>query len=134
MNVTRAVLPHMRRRKSGCIINVTSVAGMIGLPCETGYCSAKFAVEGFTEALAWECKPLNVDVKSVAPGVYMKTSFGSNADNDDLLAGDEELVAHAKRLREHFLEAVKRSPTRSSSAPPRPLRCTIRSATMLSAS
>jgi NAD(P)-dependent dehydrogenase (short-subunit alcohol dehydrogenase family)/alkylation response protein AidB-like acyl-CoA dehydrogenase len=107
MNVTRAVLPHMRRRKSGCIINVTSVAGMIGLPCETGYCSAKFAVEGFTEALAWECKPLNVDVKSVAPGVYMKTSFGSNADNDDLLAGDEELVTHAKRLREHFLEAVR---------------------------
>lgn len=107
MNVCRAVMPHLRRQASGTIINVTSMAGVIGLPAETSYCSAKFAVEGFTEALAWECKPLGITVRSVAPGAYLATDFSANADDDDLSNGDEQLVAHAKRLREHFLKAVR---------------------------
>ena len=66
MRVTRAILPHMRKRGDGCVINVTSMAGVIGLAAETAYCSAKFAAEGFTESLYWECKPLGIKVKSVA--------------------------------------------------------------------
>jgi NAD(P)-dependent dehydrogenase (short-subunit alcohol dehydrogenase family) len=107
MNVCREVLPHMRRQGHGCIVNVTSMAGLIGLPAETAYCSAKFAVEGFTESLAWECKPLNVRVRSVAPGAYLKTAFSENADDSDLEQGDEQLVAHARRLREHFMASVR---------------------------
>ena len=92
----------MRKRGDGCVINVTSMAGVIGLAAETAYCSAKFAAEGFTESLYWECKPLGIKVKSVAPGVYRATSFGENVDDEAMEEGDEQLVAHARRLRQHF--------------------------------
>ena len=108
MRVTRAVLPHMRRRGQGCVINVTSMAGLMGLAAESTYCSAKYAVEGFTEALSWECKPLGIQIKSVAPGVYRRTAFGSNVDDEAMLEGEETLVAHAKELREHFSAAASR--------------------------
>ena len=106
MRVTRAVLPHMRQRKAGCIINVTSMAGMMGLAAETTYCAAKFAAEGFTEALFWECKPLGIKVKSVAPGVYRATAFGANVDDEAMQSGDEALVAHAQHLRQHFTNSA----------------------------
>lgn len=106
MNVCRAVLPHFRRQKAGCIINVTSMAGMVGLPVESTYCSAKFAVEGMTEALAFELKPLGIQVKSVAPGAYLRTAFSQNADDSALQAGGEELAAYAKKLRAHFLSTI----------------------------
>ena len=102
MRVTRAVLPHMRRQGRGCVINVTSMAGLLGLAAETSYCAAKYASEGFTEALSWECKPLGILVKSVAPGVYRRTAFPSNVDDEEITQGEEALVAHAARLRAHF--------------------------------
>lgn len=108
MRVTRAVLPHMRRAGRGRIINVTSMAGLLGLPAESIYTASKYAVEGFTESLYWECKPLGILVKSVAPGVYRRTSFPSNVDDEGLSEGGEDLVAHAKRLREHFASAATR--------------------------
>lgn len=106
MRVARAILPHMRQKRAGCIINVTSMAGVIGLAAETAYCSAKFAAEGFTEALYWECKPLGINVKSVAPGVYRATSFGANVDDAAMEEGDAELVAHARALRQHFTNSA----------------------------
>ena len=106
MNTTRAVLPHMRRQKDGCIVNVTSMAGVVALPGETSYCASKWAVEGFTEALAWECKLLGIRVHSVAPGAYLQTAFDDNAEDQNLQRGGEELVAHAKRLRDHFMQSV----------------------------
>ena len=46
-------------------------------------------------------------MKSVAPGVYRQTSFSSNVDDEEMERGEEELIAHAKRLREHFMGAVR---------------------------
>ncbi len=106
MNVSRAVLPHMRRRQEGCIINVTSMAGMMGLPNSSVYSSTKFAVEGLTEGMAFEYKPLNITVKSVLPGAYPTTRFNANTD-DDLNAGDDELSAHAQKLHAHIQGVVK---------------------------
>ena len=106
MRVTRAVLPHMRNMGAGCIINVTSMAGIIGLAAETAYCSAKFAAEGFTESLYWECKPLGIKVRSVAPGVYRATSFGANVDDEAMEQGDPSLIAHARHLRQHFSKSA----------------------------
>ena len=108
MRVTRTVLPHMRRAGQGRIINVTSMAGLLGLPAESNYTASKYAAEGFTESLYWECKPLGILVKSVAPGVYRRTSFPSNVDDEGLSQGGEDLIAHAKRLREHFSSAATR--------------------------
>lgn len=107
INATRAVLPLMRRQKEGCIVNVTSMAGMLGLPAESLYCSTKYAVEGLSEALALECKPLNIRVRTVAPGAYLRTAFSSNADDSRLAAGDDELVVYANKLRDHFMNVVR---------------------------
>ena len=54
--------------RCGVVINVTSMAGMIGIPLETSYCASKWAIEGFTEALAMECRDLGIKVCSVASG------------------------------------------------------------------
>ncbi|MCT4602906.1 MAG: SDR family NAD(P)-dependent oxidoreductase, partial [Marinifilum sp.] len=52
MNVTREVLPIMRQQKGGTILNITSIAGLLGSPTTSVYCSSKYAVEGLSEALA----------------------------------------------------------------------------------
>lgn len=101
MNVAREVLPSMRKQKSGCIINVTSMAGMLAAPTISVYASTKHAVEGLTEGMAYDYKPLNIQVKSVLPGAYPTTRFNASTD-DDLTNGDEELVVHADRLYSHL--------------------------------
>jgi NAD(P)-dependent dehydrogenase (short-subunit alcohol dehydrogenase family) len=76
MDVTRAVLPHFRRNKKGLIINVSSRAGLVGLPMLSLYCASKFALEGFTEALAYELASQNIIVKIVEPsGGVTGTNF-----------------------------------------------------------
>lgn len=72
--VTRAVLPHMRRQRSGRILNLSSVGGLRSGPGFGVYCSTKFAVEGLTEALAAELAPLGVFATAVEPG-YFRTDF-----------------------------------------------------------
>ena len=101
MNVTRAVLPSMRRSRRGCVVNVTSMAGMLGLPGSSIYSSSKFAVEGLTEAMAIEYAPLNIRVRSVLPGAYPTTRFNASTDNE-LDTGDEQLTEYAHRLRTHI--------------------------------
>jgi len=65
----RAWLPDMRKRQSGCIINVTSVAGRIACSPLTPYSASKFALEALSEGLAQEVKPFNVRVAVVQPGI-----------------------------------------------------------------
>ena len=101
MNVSREVLPLMRKQKAGRIINVTSMAGMLAAPTISVYASTKHAVQGLTEGMAYDYKPLNIQVKSVLPGAYPTTRFNASTDND-LTNGDEELVAHADRLHSHL--------------------------------
>jgi len=69
MNVTRAALPHMRARGRGRIVMMTSIGGHLGAPAVSAYCSSKFALEGFGEALAQEVGPLGVQVSLVAPAM-----------------------------------------------------------------
>lgn len=72
-----AVLPSMRARKSGKIINISSIGGLMGLPFQGQYSAAKFAVEGYSEALSMELKPFNIKVVVVNPGDF-KTGFTSS--------------------------------------------------------
>jgi NAD(P)-dependent dehydrogenase (short-subunit alcohol dehydrogenase family) len=65
----QAVVPQMRQRKSGCIINVTSVAGRIAMSPMAPYTASKFALEALSEALAHEMKTFNVRVAVVEPGI-----------------------------------------------------------------
>lgn len=74
LKVTRAALPYMRSARSGHIINVSSIGGYRGAAGFGVYCSTKFAVEGLSEALYAELKPLGIHVTVVEPG-YFRTDF-----------------------------------------------------------
>jgi NAD(P)-dependent dehydrogenase (short-subunit alcohol dehydrogenase family) len=74
LNVTRAVLPHMRRQRSGHVVNISSVGGYTGYPGWGVYGATKFAVEGLSEAMAAELAPLGVHVTVVEPG-FFRTDF-----------------------------------------------------------
>ena len=69
LRTIRAWLPDMRQRQSGCIINVTSVAGKIACSPLTPYAATKFALEALSEGLAQEVKPFNIRVAVVEPGI-----------------------------------------------------------------
>lgn len=66
---TQEVLPNMINRKQGCIINISSVWGMVGASCETIYSIAKAGMDGMTKSLAKELGPSNIRVNSIAPGI-----------------------------------------------------------------
>ena len=68
--VTKAVLPRMRERKAGHIINITSMGGFITMPGIAAYHASKFALEGFSESLGKEVKHLGITVTAVAPGSF----------------------------------------------------------------
>jgi len=74
LNITRAVLPAMRSRRSGHVINLSSIGGYRSAAGFGAYCSTKFAVEGLTEALHAELKPLGIHATVVEPG-YFRTDF-----------------------------------------------------------
>lgn len=75
--VITSVLPFMRANKSGKIINISSIGGLMGLPFQGFYSASKFAIEGYSEALAMEVIPYNIKVVVVNPGDF-KTGFTSN--------------------------------------------------------
>ena len=105
IRATRAVLPILRGQGGGTVVNVTSMGGLMGLPLDSIYCSTKFAMEGFTEALALECAPLGIRVRSVAPGAYLTTAFSANT-IDELDAGEPDVVAYARRVRAHMQRVI----------------------------
>lgn len=85
----QAVLPAMIRRRSGCIINISSMWGQIGGSCEVHYSAAKGALEAMTKALAKETGPSGIRVNAVAPGV-IQTAMNQQLDDEALAALREE--------------------------------------------
>jgi NAD(P)-dependent dehydrogenase (short-subunit alcohol dehydrogenase family) len=77
VNLTREVLPYMRKQGNGLIINFSSIGGLMGLPFQAFYSASKFAIEGFSEALRMEVKQFNIKVVVVNPGDFC-TSNSAN--------------------------------------------------------
>ncbi len=80
IHMTRAVLPHMLKRRSGHIINMSSVAGWIAPPTYTIYSASKFGVRAFTDALRREVQPFGIRVSGIYPGPAV-TEFGQHTGN-----------------------------------------------------
>ncbi|MCL2696617.1 MAG: SDR family NAD(P)-dependent oxidoreductase [Oscillospiraceae bacterium] len=83
-NVTQAVLPTMIRRKSGVIINVSSIWGEVGASCEVHYSAAKAGLIGFSKALAKEVEPSGIRVHYIAPGA-VESPMNSGFAEEELL-------------------------------------------------
>lgn len=81
MNVTRSILPYFRAQKSGVIANVSSGVGKVPFPLVSVYVASKYAVEGFSESLAYELDSQNIKVKIIEPG-YTETNFQQRAFSD----------------------------------------------------
>ncbi|MEM7646578.1 MAG: SDR family NAD(P)-dependent oxidoreductase [Pseudomonadota bacterium] len=75
LDLIRLVLPSMRRRRQGHIINISSVSGMMAMPTMGLYSSSKFALEGLSESLWYEVKPWNINVTLVEPGFIQSEAF-----------------------------------------------------------
>ncbi len=77
VRMTHAVLPHMRARRRGSIVNIGSIAGFLPTPFETYYGAAKHAIEGYSESLSYEVGPFGISVSIVEPG-FIRTSMDRN--------------------------------------------------------
>ncbi len=77
IRVTKNVLPTMRLRQNGIIVNISSIAGLAGVPSQSIYCGTKFAVEGFSESLSFEVEPFGIKVILVEPGA-INTEFAKD--------------------------------------------------------
>ena len=95
--VTRAVLPGMRARRSGFVINVTSVAGLIGFPSSAYYAASKHAVEGWSDGLAAEVAPLGIRVTCVEPGPF-RTDWAGRSLKQTPTALDDYRETAGKRM------------------------------------
>ncbi|MEQ1886050.1 MAG: oxidoreductase [Bryobacteraceae bacterium] len=78
LRITREVLPHMRKQRSGHIVNLSSIAGLVGTTGFGIYNATKFAVEGLSEALAQELQPLGIGVTVVEPGLFRTDFLGGS--------------------------------------------------------
>ena len=93
----RAVLPGMRQRRQGAIVNISSVGGLRAGPGVGYYCATKFAVNGISEALAAEVEPLGVRVMIVEPGPFRTDWGGRSLKVSQTEIADYEATAHKRR-------------------------------------
>jgi short-subunit dehydrogenase len=77
--VTKAFVPYFRKRRTGHILNITSMGGTITMPGIAYYCGSKFALEGISDTLSKELLPFNIFVTAVAPGSF-RTDWGRSFD------------------------------------------------------
>lgn len=100
-NVVRAVLPHMRERKTGTIVNVASVGGRIATPLYSLYHGTKWAVDGFSESLQYELEPFGIRVKIIEPGPIKTDFYSRSADvlqKEGLTAYDDLMTKAMPRI------------------------------------
>jgi short-subunit dehydrogenase len=119
LELIRLVLPGMRRKRAGRIINISSVGGMMAMPTMALYSASKFALEGATEALWYEVRPWNIHVSLVQPGFIHSDSFKrtrftepSRRGSDDQANPYHEHYEHMGRMIARLMNATKATPER----------------------
>jgi short-subunit dehydrogenase len=102
--VCRQVIPIMRKQQSGYIINISSLAGLVGLPFQALYSASKYAIEGYTEALRIEVKTFGIKVSLIEPGDF-RTSL---TEHRHITKGSQSDLVYQNRFKES-LKAVEES-------------------------
>ncbi len=92
---TQAVLPQMRERRAGCIVNISSIAGVIGAIGQSPYVASKWALEGLSEGLAQEVAPHGIRVAVIEPGIVRTAIMAKNTDAPDVTGA---YAAHYRRM------------------------------------
>jgi NAD(P)-dependent dehydrogenase (short-subunit alcohol dehydrogenase family) len=95
--MTRVVLPGMRARRSGCIVNISSIGGLASFPATGYYHATKYAVEGLSESLAQEVGPLGIKVVIVEPGPFRTNWAGPSIKQSATRIADYDATAGARR-------------------------------------
>ena len=96
-NMTKEVLPFMRKQKSGHIVNIASIGGLVGFPGVGFYNATKFAVDGLSESLAKELAPLGIKVLVIAPSGFRTDWAGRSANNAKVVIEDYASTAHQNK-------------------------------------
>jgi NAD(P)-dependent dehydrogenase (short-subunit alcohol dehydrogenase family) len=99
--LTRAVLPHMRERRSGAVVMMSSVGGQVVMPGFGVYCATKFALEAVAGALAAEVAPFGIKVMAVEPGAFRTNLFGAGA---AVLSAENPAYADTSGATRRFVE------------------------------
>ena len=92
MRCARAVLPQMRERRAGTIVNISSICGILGAIAQAPYVASKWALEGISQELAQELAPRNITVNVIAPG-YIETDMTGELGEDALAKFVEQIPA-----------------------------------------
>lgn len=95
--MTRAVLPGMRARRSGCIVNISSIGGIASFPATGYYHATKYAVEGLSDSLAQELAPLGIKVIIVEPGPFRTNWAGGSLKKSAIRIADYDATAGSRR-------------------------------------
>jgi NAD(P)-dependent dehydrogenase (short-subunit alcohol dehydrogenase family) len=95
--MTRAVLPGMRAKRSGHIVNIASIGGLVGFPAVGYYNATKFAVDGFSDALAKETAPLGIKVTVVCPSGFRTDWAGRSANDSKIVIEDYKATAETNK-------------------------------------
>lgn len=111
VNLTKAVVPGMIERKSGRIINIASLAGLIGHPFNAAYAASKHALIGFTKSIRVELAPLGIDAVSIEPGYHRTEIIGANANQSENFYNRQSPMFEWNRgfLRTMFDEIIPRA-------------------------
>jgi NAD(P)-dependent dehydrogenase (short-subunit alcohol dehydrogenase family) len=96
-NMTKGVLPIMRKQRSGHIVNIASIGGLVGYPGVGFYNATKFAVDGLSESLSKEVAPLGIKVTIVAPSGFRTDWAGRSANNSPVVIDDYSSTARASQ-------------------------------------
>lgn len=113
-NLTRAVLPIMRKQGSGTVINISSIAGIYALPAFGAYAASKWALEAFSEGLRYEVKPFGIKVAMIEPGTYNTPIFHENkrvaANYSNPQSPYYELSQHLEKQTDNYVNSLKKDP------------------------
>jgi NAD(P)-dependent dehydrogenase (short-subunit alcohol dehydrogenase family) len=95
--MTKAVLPTLRKQRSGHILNVASIGGLVGFPAVGFYNATKFAVDGYSDALSKELAPLGIKVTVICPSGFRTDWAGRSANNSKIVIDDYKATAETNK-------------------------------------